>query len=75
VLAVALERPVQEQPSVVSKRASRTCEQTLGNAPRRDVDHVGAEHRQQFAGTAAVLHWGIPGRIGQIDPQRRADIR
>ena len=39
------------------------------------MDDVGAEHRQQLAGTAVVVHRIAPGRIGQIDPQRRTDIR
>ena len=50
VLAVALERPVEKQPPVGAQIARRACEQALGDAPRRDVDHIGAEHRQQGRG-------------------------
>src|SRR6476659_9829289 len=75
MLAVALERSVKEQPPTGPQITARTCEQALGNAPWRDVDHIGAEHRQQFAGAAAVAHLGTPCRIGKVDPERRMDIR
>ena len=51
-----------------------TGKQPFRNAPGRDVNHIGAEHRQQICGAAAIVHLGTPFRIGQIDPQRRPDI-
>src|SRR5262249_19878903 len=75
MLAAALERAIEENKSAGLKIAPGTREQTLGNLPWRDVDHVGAEHRHQPGGATAAIHLGAPGGIGQIDPQRRTDIR
>src|SRR5712671_1091993 len=71
MLAVALERPVEEQPPVVAQMARRTRKQPFRHAPRRNVDHIGAEDRQQLAGPAAC---GKPVRIRKVDPQRRPDV-
>src|SRR5437879_1156728 len=75
VLAVALERAVQEQLTVAAQIISGARKQALRDAPWRDVDDVGAEHRQQFCRRAGALHCRNPLRVGEIDPQRRADVR
>ena len=60
MLAVALERTIEKQPPVGAQIARGAGEQAFGDAPRRDVDDVGAEHRQQFFGPTAVLHQRMP---------------
>src|SRR5436305_1587123 len=44
VLAVALERAVEEQPAIGGKVSCRAGEQPFRHRPRRDVDDVGAEY-------------------------------
>ena len=74
MLAIAFERAVEKQPPIRPQITRSTGKQAFGDAPRRDVNDVGTEYRQQSARPAAVVHLGAPCRIGQIDPQRRADI-
>ena len=54
--AAALERSVDEQPAVRPQIARRACDQPFGHRPWRDVDDIGAEHREQRPGPAAVVH-------------------
>src|SRR5947209_14329713 len=74
VRAVALKRSVQKQSAVRTEVPRRAGNQAFGDAPWRNVDHVGAEHRKQQSRAAAVMHLGAPCRIGQVDPERRADV-
>jgi hypothetical protein len=68
VLAATLERAIKKEPPVVTQIARASREQSLGDTPRRDVDHIGAKHRQQIFRPAAVMHRLVPRRIGEIDP-------
>ena len=74
VLAVPLEGAIEEEAAAALQVTSRACEQALGDAPGCDVDDIGAEYRRQLRRAAAVGHRRAPGRIGQIDRQRRADV-
>src|SRR5258705_5941231 len=71
MLAVALERSIEEQPAVIVQMARRAGKQPLRHAPRRNVDDIGAEDRQQFAWTARS---GKPVWVRKVDPQRRPDV-
>src|SRR5215510_9013639 len=50
-------------------------DKTLGDVPWRDVDDIGTEQREQFPGRTAAGGRNRPGRIGKVDPLRRADVR
>ncbi len=75
VMTVAPERAVQKKHSAPAQAASSAGNKSLGDTPRRNVNDIGAEHGQQFAGTAIASHDFVPRWIGRIDPLRRADIR
>src|SRR3954470_16459981 len=63
VLAVPLERAIQEQSSIGPQIPPGAGKQSFCHPPRRDVDDIGAEHPQQFSGAAALMQFGTPRRI------------
>ena len=76
VLAVALERPVEKQPPVRTQIAPRARDQALR---RRATARCGSHWRRTPPATCrgrcrTVTHLRAPCGIGQVDPQRRADI-
>src|SRR5690349_13278834 len=74
VMAPALERAIEVEPAIVAEIVRGAREQAFGGAPWRDVDHIGAEHGEQLLRAGAVGHLAAPGRVGQIDHQRLADV-
>jgi hypothetical protein len=75
VLAATCEGTVKEKHPTFAQGTPCAGNQTLGDAPWRDVNDIGAEHREQLAGATFRPHRITPGRIGQIDPLWRTDIR
>jgi len=64
VLPVAFERAVEKQPAAGGEMPARAGEQAFGDRPRRDVDDVGAEYRneghgQTERGQAPVVMAGV----------------
>src|SRR6266446_4279188 len=68
MLAAALEGPIEEQPPLGSQVTPGAGKQPFRNAPRRDVNHIGAEHRQQIFGAVAIVQLDAPLRVGEVDP-------
>ena len=71
--AAALERTVDEQAAAVAQEAAGAGEQILRHRPRRNVQHVDAQHGGERP--AAPLARPRPVRIGKIDALRRAQVR
>lgn len=75
VLAAAREGTVKEKHSTSAQGTPCAGNQSLGDVPWCDVNDIGAEHREQLAGATLGPHRITPGRIGQINPLWRTDIR
>jgi hypothetical protein len=73
--AAARKGTIEEEHSALAQGTPCASDQSLRDAPWRDVNDIGAEHREQLARTTFGPHRLAPGRIGQIDPLWRTDVR
>src|SRR5215510_14564310 len=70
-LAAALERPVDKKAAILFEQPACGRYQILRYRPRRNVQHVYAEHGRKRSASAAASR-PCPMRIGKIDSLRRA---